>query len=446
MAIATQTLLSLVQNMAENGGDFLSFSTTTNITTNNSIISTTLKQYDSATDGFFDGRWVYLNTTANTSVLRRTGLQAGTTTYATSTGTLTVAGAALAAESGTATCYLFKFNRSHYVNALVEACKVAYPYLHKNVDNQTLITGNILPDGHFEEWTSTSALTHYSTSNATLAKTSTVTLIRGGTYSAKVTATAANGCFYIDSGMYPRLLDLKGKTVDFYTWAISEVTDDAWIKIETYSIDGTTSQSLTSTTPCVASIPTLLKLESQTLNENLYRISISWGVTTNAKYVYWDDAYLSGMSLDEYLLPSGFVTGHVSQLEIQTTGNMDEIFYDLHCFNQNKGYEVPIYTISDGSNIWLKTPSNLPTERRMRLLGISPLETMSADTDTITLSSEKVPLLIAKARMIFWSREANYGSIQDNTRYATEAYKAQQDFSTLYGVHKMTLPHELGRV
>jgi len=41
------------------------------------------------------------------------------------------------------------------------------------------------------------------------------------------------------------------------------------------------------------------------------------------------------------------------------------------------------------------------------------LETLSADTDTITIDAEKVPLLLAKAREIFWKREAAPASAND---------------------------------
>jgi len=448
MSISTSTLLDLVKKVSETHGDYLTFATTTNITTNNSIISTTLKQYDNGDDGAFNGWWVYLNTTANPSVLRKTGLQAGATTYATATGTLTIAGAVLAAESAAATCYLFKYNRSHYVDAIVETCKTIYPTLHKRVDNQTLVTGNILPDAHFEEWPTSSTLTWYSVLSGTLAQTSTAGLTRGGKYSAKYTAGATPDYFYISSDSYPRLLDLQGRTVNFYCWAYPTTTaDDASIGIYTVKNDGTTIQNLTSTTTNAKDVYTQLKLEGQEINDDLDSIQIRFRVKTSGAIVYFDDAYLNGMGLSEYLLPSGFVTGHPSQLFLQTYGNMDEPFYDLHAFNTwYRGEQIPFTTFNDGSNHWLKLLDSYENEKRLRLLGFTPLETLSADTDTITLSSEKVPLLIAQARMIFWSREAGYSSVTDTARCEAEYNKAQADFYRLFAVHSMKNLHELGRV
>jgi hypothetical protein len=440
MAINTSTFLVLKGLLDESLGDSLEFDTTTTITTNTSIVSTALKAYDKGRNGYFDNWWVEITEGVNAGVKRLTG----STAYVASSGTLTVYGAALGAEAGAVTCRLHRYDPTKKENSIKRAVEEIYPSLHKKVDDMTLIMGNILPDAHFESWTSTSALTHYSTSNATLAKTSTVTLIRGGTYSAKVTATVANGCFYIDSGMYPRLLDLKGKTVDFYTWAISEVTDDAWIKIETYSIDGTTSQSLTSTTPCVASVPTLLKLESQTLNENLYRISISWGVTTNAKYVYFDDAYLSGMRLSEYLLPPDFISGSLRQVWLQTNGESEPAFYDLHPFNtQYTGVMLPFTITDNGVNRYLQFFNDYLSGYRLRLIGDKPLETLSAVTDTLTLDTEKLPLLIAKARKVFWQRAGTAVSAEDRDRFKNEANEAENEYRRLLVQHGMPRAFEL---
>jgi hypothetical protein len=443
MAISTSTKLSLVEEIAKSAGDYLTFDTTTNITTTTAIVSTALNQYDDAKNGIFDGWWVYFNTTANPTVERRTGLNAGKTTYATATGTLTAGGANFSVESATTTCYLFRYKRSHYVDAIDEAIKEIYPTLHKRVDDQTLITGNILPDAHFESWSSASALTWYSTSDVTLARTSTAGLTRGGYYSVKASAGADNGYFYISSDTYPRLLDLQGRSVDFYCQAYPLAADGANIEIYTVSNDGSTTQTLTSTTSNPAGVFTKLELENQAINEDLEEIQIRFRVKTSGSYNYFDDAYLNGMSLDEYLLPDDLITGHLSQVYIQGAGNSDLAFYDLHCFNSAKSKQVKFNTISDGSNQYLKLDDMPASGYRMRLIGINQLESLSADTDTITLSAEKVPLLLAKAREIFWMREAQYHNLTDNTRFLTEMAKAQAEYVRLMPLRRMNTPQEL---
>jgi len=437
MSIATHTLLSLVQSLAEANGDWLTFSTTTNIAGSSTVvISTTLNQYDNASDDFFNEQyWFYLDSTNNASVLRKVK------DYATATGSLTMYGANLAAESGSQTCYLFRYDRSHYVNAIVEACKEIYPSLHVKVDDMTLVSSNILPDGHFESWSSATALNQWTASNITLAKTSTAGLTRGGAFSAKCTATAANGYIYVHSDTFPRLLQLQNTTVNAYAQAYPQTADDAAIVIYTKDKNGT-EQTLTSTTSCQAGEFTQLKLEGQTLNDNLTDLSLRLKVGTSGQYVYFDDAYLGGRRLTEFLMPDDLVGGSLSQVIAQIRGNSDPMFYDTRPFMaDNSGRRVSFTEINDGTNIYLKLLEDVPAERRLRLIGRKPLElatdTSIADTDTITLDAQCVPLLIQKAKMIFYEREITPLNAEDSARFEREQGKAEGRYRQLL---KLAMP------
>src|SRR3990167_1053213 len=153
MALNTETLISLIQKVAEANNDYISVSTTTNIAGSSTVvISTTLNQYDNAQDDYFNDWWFYINSTNNANITRKVS------DYATATGTLTMYGANLAAESAAQTIYLFRDSESHYKNAIIEAVKEVYPAIHLPVDDQTLITGNIIPDASFESWSSATAL------------------------------------------------------------------------------------------------------------------------------------------------------------------------------------------------------------------------------------------------------------------------------------------------
>ncbi len=429
MALATQTLLSLMQKLGESTGEFYEFDTTTNIAANNYIISTTLGQYDAAEDDHFGGAgtewWVYITEGVNIGVNRKT------TDYSAASTRITVAGAVLGAESAAVTCRLYRYDRGKLKNAIIRACEEIYPALYLPLDDQTLITGNILPDNSFEDWSSSSALTWYSGSNVTLAKTSTSGYARGsGTYSAKATAGAANGYISIDSNSYPKLFDLQGQTVSLYARVQPEVANDAKLVIYYERLSG--GDTLTSTTTSATNEWTIIKLEDQAIPDTLDHISIRFQVATNAKYVYFDDAMLQGRNMYEYLLPSNFRDGDLDSVFMQTNAHSDQACYDYRSWvNCAKGYELPPLTINDGTQRYWTTPVTLPTERRLRLLGKKPLETLSADADTITLDAHRVPLLIAKARMIFWEREAVPISSQDKTRFEIEYAKAERDYRRL---------------
>ena len=436
----TETLLALIQSLAENNGDFLTFSTTTNITTNNSIISTTLNQYDDGRDGFFDGWWVYLNTANNAGVLRKTGLP-GTTTYDKTTGTLTVLGAALAAESAAQTCYLFRYNRNRYKEAVIEACKQIYPALYKGVDDHTLTTGNILPDNSFEAWSSSSAMTWYTATSGTFTRS---TSAMHGQYAAQYTAGQADDFFYVDSSTYPRLLDLQGKSVSFYCSANAQTADDAWIRIRTWSNDGTTTQTLKSTTSNPASNTVILKLENQSINDNLTKISFDFGVETNGQYVLFDCAHVSGLDVEEHLLPPALVGGHVSQVKVQQSGHLSPPCYDWNCFNQTyPGKDTPFHLINNGTNTYIRLDEAQSSGKRIRLTGYAPLETLSADTDTITVDAQRVPLLIALAKYIFLKRQLVPVSADDVARVQNIIAQAYVDYKMGLMKHRMASPIEL---
>lgn len=447
MALATQTLLSLIQKLGEATSDFLEFDTTTNITTNNYVISTTLGQYDESEDDHFGGAgtewWIYIDSDCsvlNSDVLRRC------TDYSAASTRITVAGAALLAESAAVTCRLYRYNRSHMVNALAEACNEIHPALYTPLEDQTLITGNILPDASFEDWSSSSALNWYTVLSGTLAQTSTAGSVGQGAYSAKYTAGAASDYFYISSNTYPRLLDLGGQNVSIYCSVISEVANDSSMTIYTLDSAGST-QTLPTTTACAAGKKTILSLEGQPLNDDLVEIQIRFGVTTNTKYAIFDDALVTGRTMYEYVLPPNFRDGHLSNVFMQTEGGYASSTSHPSCyaFNPfatiNSGVELPFNIVNDGSQRYLKVMRALSSGRRLRLIGNTPLKfATNADSDTITLDSWRVPLLIARARMIFWEREAVPISSQDKARFEYEYAKAERDYRRALTRMRMVSP------
>ena len=441
MARNTTTFLVLKQLFNQSIGDDLEFDTTTNITTNNSILSTTLNQFDDGEDDHFNTWWVYITEGVNITKSRKIS------DYATSGGTLTVYGAALAAESAAVTCRLTRYNPDHAKQALIRACEEIYPTLFKSIDDQTLITGNIVPDASFEEWSSASALKWWTANGGgTLAQTTTAGLYRGqlGSTSMKYTAGAANDYVYVSSKSYPRLLDLMGKTIDGYLWVYPQTANDGYLEFYTINAAGST-QTLTSTTANPLGTWTEIKHEDQTLNDDLVEVQIRCKIATNGQYAYFDDLYVNGMRLDEYLLPEDFFNGHLSEVHLQRTGYSDPAAYDLHPFiDQYKDRGLVFDIVDDGTYVYLKLLDGAPSNsRRLRLQGFKPLETLSADADTLTLDAHRIPLLIAKAREIFFEREEMPVSAEDTSRFQYGYKKAIYDYNRLFYKLRMAKPVEL---
>jgi len=332
-----------------------------------------------------------------------------------------------------------------YTDAINNAIREIYPNLHKRLEDKTLVTGNMLPDNSFERWSSTSALTFYSStsSSATFAQSTSAGLYRGAraTKAMKFTAAAADDYIKISSNDYPRLLDLMGRTINFKCWVYPESAKDAWIQIYTIKADGT-EQELPSTHPntgCPATKWTLLELESQAINDDIVEIQFRLRVHTSGKYVIFDSGRQTGRNLYEYLLPEDFAEGTVSQVYVQATGYSDDICDDLQprAWERVYGFEV----IDDGTYKYLRLPLLHTSNRQIRLIGYCPLETLTTDTSTISLDDEKqLNLLITYAAYWLFTMEEGVPASGDTSRVENKADRWLRKYYRLLPHARMTVP------
>lgn len=430
----TTTFDVLNQRVHEGINDWIEVIVTTAINADNLVVSLNLNEFDGGSDTTFNDWYCYITDKANVGVDRQVSA------YATATGQLTVRGVALTDDAANlATIRLHRYSYTLVGKAINRAIEEVFPALHKKADDLSLITGNILPDASFEWWTSSSAMQFYSVTNTTLAQTTTAGLYRGqrGSTSVKSTVSGAGGYHYISSDSYPRLLDLMGQTVNAYVWAAPETADDPTIVIYTVQADGTT-QTLTSTTAAPAGEFTRLALEGQAINDDLVEFQIRFPVATNGDYCYWDDAILCGQNLYEYLLPVKFQDGYTNQVYFQLEGYSDEPAYDLQ---PRKWGAEEFHIIDDGTYKYLGLDELPVSYRRLRLIGISPLEALSAATDTITLdASGRINLLVAYASYLLYEMTENPVSSEDVKRYGRESAKRYGKYMRLLRKFRMISP------
>ena len=433
--MATTALSVLETRLGQAIGDDLEVVVTTAIAANNSIISTNLTSYDGGRDDYFIDWWVYITDKANITVLRQVS------DYATATGTLTVRGTALLTDGANlATIRIHRYNRDLYVNAVNDAVRETFPIFHKPIDIIELVLGNILPNAHFRDWAASTAPDKYSMQDANITATAITTAgtYRGGAKAMKALtgASGAGKYVYISSDTYPRLLDLMGHQVSFYCWALPEVADDASIQIYTVKADGT-AQTLTSTTANPITEFTLLKLEDQTLNDDLVEIQFRFKITTASKYVYFDNARVIGRNQTEYLLPTDLVNGTLSSVEIQAEGRSDFWADDLQprAWEEVHDWEI----LDNGTDKFLKIGLLYNDHRLIRLRGYTPLSTVSAFTDTIEIDGRLLNRFLAYAKYkLFQSIEVPIAS-QDVGRYELQSAKAYGEFLRLSNL-KMGIP------
>jgi len=421
--MGTSTLLELEALLSQAVGDWREFQTDTNITagTTARIISTTLQNYDGGQDDYFNDWWAYIS--SGSALSSNVGVQRQVKNYETSAGRLDLRGAALKAETSAVKVRLHRFNRNNYIRALNRASEQLFPSLYIPVEDLTLVTGNILPNASFEDWavsTVPDKWTGMFGGIGTVSKNTTAGLFRHGSASVKLTGDAAVGpCrLYISSDNWPRLLDLEGRSVSFYGWVNSEVADDCHVEIYTINKAGTT-QTLTSTTTHAAGRWNLLKLEDQSVNADLDEIQLRLVMNTANKYSYFDDAIVCGRHLYEYYLPSAFQgqSSGLAQVYVQKEGYHSEPAYDL----RPRKWDRELFDITDdGSDRFLRLREMWSNYRRIRLVGYKPLETLSADTDTISLDGAKLNLLIAQAAFNLYEMERGIVSSEDKSLYDRE--------------------------
>ena len=424
----TTALSVLVQRMSEYMGDWLEFDTTTNITgSDTNITSTTLNQYDSSVDDTFNDWWAYITEGTNNADVERK-----VENYTTSGGVADVYGANLGAESAAVTVQLHRYKRTDKEKAINRALEELYPALHKPLDNMELITGNILP---VFNWSTTALLDVWTEPTGTLTKT-TSTYVRYGETSASVDASGADDVLYVSSDDYPRLLDVMNHSVDFKCWVYPENANDAFLTIATTSSDGTTTQTLNSTTTCPAGYWTQIKLEDQTINDDLSKIEFRLRVHTSGGYVYFDAPRATGRGIREYLLPKDFQGGSVDEVYIQSSGYSEDACDDLHPARWDRvfGYDV----INDGTYGYLRLQSYHPNNLRIRLIGSKPLAALSAATDTIYLDAGgRIDLIIQKAIDILMEMTESPVSKDDISRFETERAKRRMRVAELTKQHRM---------
>jgi len=334
----------------------------------------------------------------------------------------------------------------NYTNAINNAARELYPYLFRELKIDTLILGNALPNSHFEDWSSTSYPDEYSagTTNTTLSEKTTAGYTRGGHSSCFVQAGANDSYMYIDSDDYPQLLDLKGKTINFKCWAMPSTADEPELKIIYTDEDGTATTA-TSTTSAPADIFTLLEIENQEIPADTVKIELQLNVQNSGESCYFDNARITNTNVYEYLLPVDFRDGKITQVLRQTGGQSDDPCDDIG------GHAVfePVYgwtVVRDGTDAHLRMPYVSTSPYLFRLIGYAPLEdTLSADTDTMTIEAQHVNLLIARAAHLLYEMEAGIVSSGDRDRLRTESQYWYAKSKELEKTAKMILPQSFTR-
>ena len=129
----TTTLSAMLPKFGRRVGAYIgSFSTTTAITTNTSIIATGLRDLGFTDDDVLNDSFLKITSGNNLNEVRLVS------DYTGSSGTITVAGTNLTADGSTGTTFeIYRYDPDQLRDAINDAANQAYPALFKRIDDRT---------------------------------------------------------------------------------------------------------------------------------------------------------------------------------------------------------------------------------------------------------------------------------------------------------------------
>lgn len=436
--MSTKTLANIRDQTSIELHDYHHSTVTTALAATNNLVDTELANVKGGTtDNFCTNWWVLVTSENNDGEIRRV------TTYTASSKTIVTLGNAWTAETAgeKATYELHKYYPTDKTNAINTAVRKVFPAIYRPITDLSLVSGNILPNSHFEDWDVTTVPNFYRLNGATAVATTTPPYFRGETTSAKITTSSNNAGILISaqSGSYspttasdyPRLIDLKNTTISFYSWVYPEVEDDVKIEIYTAKADGT-EQTLSSTTSAPAAKWTLLKLENQAINDAIQHIQIRFYVKTSGNYAYFDSARLVGRGINDYMLPKSLQNGQVTWVRRQVTGSdtekpCDDIGFDVG-YKDIFGWNIVTEDVFGTNYKFLRTPNQESNSYRFELTGYAPLkDDLSSDTDTVVLSDPHAELVVAYAMRELYKMERGTVSSETSDKYDREIIRLDLD-------------------
>ncbi len=328
----------------------------------------TLDQYE---DSYFIDWTIHFYTGTHKDITRTV------TAFTGSTGVIVFSPAVTGAVDGTDYFELHRDFSPSQINSKINLAimMVETEYLTDKV-NESIVVNDLLTDGLFEVWTTSSVLTNYTTGGTgTLARESTIK--REGTYSAKLTNTIGNA-FYIyqslnNTGLY------AGKTASLYARANTSTADRVRISLT----DGVTTwySSYHGGQGWLTSQPDgFLKIENVTVSNSLTELTASFRIETGAAIsAYVDKMYLvCGDTIYEYTVPTGFYTIENIYQEQLTIGQFSRK-YDL--ISAENGWSFLINGTT--KKIWFDPNiASLSSGRKLRIEGQSKASQLTLDADT----------------------------------------------------------------
>ena len=401
----TTTLSAILPKFGRRVGAYIgSFTTTTAIAANTSVVSTELTDLGFTDDDVLNDSFIKITSGNNLNDVRLIS------DYTASSGTITVTGTALTSDSSTqATFEIYRYDPDQLRDAVNDAANQAFPALYKRIDDRThtvapgqaryerpssiepgyirqvyivpkieskTFAENIINDQNCDMEASSSALTNWTDSaNITAAVEADTTspnnfMVYRGQRSAKLTCAASSTGTFTLSVTDPT--NYESEELNFSIWVYSKYADlvSPMVQIDSDSVVTGTAHSGGG----------WQRLTVSTTSSNVgstIKVGLSFASNGSIYTVYADEAILTSGPSE---IPKGF----------------ESVIFD--------------WTEEGDYLTFLTAP---PSHYNLHVVGCGALETLTAGADTITLEPHRVNLLLDYAALTFFEGELDQTSAED---------------------------------
>ena len=401
----TTTLSAILPKLGRRVGAYIgSFTTTTAIAANTSVVSTELTDLGFTDDDVLNDSFIKITSGNNLNDVRLIS------DYTASSGTITVTGTALTSDSSTqATFEIYRYDPDQLRDAVNDAANQAFPALYKRIDDRThtvapgqaryerpssiepgyirqvyivpkieskTFAENIINDQNCDMEASSSALTNWTDSaNITAAVEADTTspnnfMVYRGQRSAKLTCAASSTGTFTLSVTDPT--NYESEELNFSIWVYSKYADlvSPMVQIDSDSVVTGTAHSGGG----------WQRLTVSTTSSNVgstIKVGLNFASNGSIYTVYADEAILTSGPSE---IPKGF----------------ESVVFD--------------WTEEGDYLAFLTAP---PSHYNLHIVGCGALETLTAGADTITLEPHRVNLLLDYAALTFFEGELDQTSAED---------------------------------
>ena len=401
----TTTLSAILPKLGRRVGAYIgSFTTTTAIAANTSVVSTELTDLGFTDDDVLNDSFIKITSGNNLNDVRLIS------DYTASSGTITVTGTALTSDSSTqATFEIYRYDPDQLRDAVNDAANQSFPALYKRIDDRThtvapgqaryerpssiepgyirqvyivpkieskTFAENIINDQNCDMEASSSALTNWTDSaNITAAVEADTTspnnfMVYRGQRSAKLTCAASSTGTFTLSVTDPT--NYESEELNFSIWVYSKYADlvSPMVQIDSDSVVTGTAHSGGG----------WQRLTVSTTSSNVgstIKVGLSFASNGSIYTVYADEAILTSGPSE---IPKGF----------------ESVVFD--------------WTEEGDYLAFLTAP---PSHYNLHIVGCGALETLTAGADTITLEPHRVNLLLDYAALTFFEGELDQTSAED---------------------------------